>query len=195
MMFMWLLVSSAEAACEAPDSPQCSDEEPAASEPDTDFLPISRVCRKTSKLPSWRLRGRFINVGLPRWFKNGRGKVWKMELIDSRAKKGRIECTLFNEAIDKFDSIIKAHQIFKVSKGIIKKANKNFNKGSHNYEIHLDVNSKVNWEAEDDRKIPQEPVAEVVKISQLSTITNWSLVSVCGVLVDWSGNKQYRHYV
>lgn len=126
---------------------------------------------------------------MPRPFSNarGEGKIWNMELVDSSDEKGTIRCTFFTKAIERFLPVIKENQIFTVSRGTIKTANKQFNTGAHDFEMQLGEDADIKWVAEDDPTIPAKTVAKVVRISDLSTIPKGTLTSVCGIVIRSSG--------
>lgn len=135
------------------------------------------------------VKGRFINVGEPRPYTNqrGEGKIWTVDLVDSSDKYGTIRCTFFNKAVDKFLHVIKENEVYTVTKGTIKAANKKFNSGPHDFELTLGEDAEITWYAVDDPTIPTKHVPKVVPISQLASLVKNTSVSVCGVLIRLSG--------
>lgn len=99
--------------------------------------PITPISQLTNSLRRWKVLGRFINLGDVRSYvnKNGPGKIWNAELIDSPDPSGVIRCTFFSSAIQKFHGRFKEGAVYYVSKGHVKIADTRFNQGPYAFEI------------------------------------------------------------
>lgn len=172
----------------APYPPQFKPTGPVAHRTDGQFVPIRTL---SAFLGRWIVKGRFINKAEPRTYTNqrGEGKIWNIDLMDSADEGGTIRCTFFNKAIDKFYDMIKENQIYTVTKGSIKTANKKFNSGAHDFELHLGDDAEIHWCAFDDPGIPTKHVPKVIPISQLSTVPKNTSVSICGIITKLSGER------
>lgn len=163
------------------------------------YFPIKDLTQFVDRYTA--VKGRFTNVENPRTYSNskGEGKIWKMELVDSSDEKGTIRCTLFNRAVDKFLSVVKENNIFSVSRFTIKPANRKFNSGLHDFELHLGEDAEIKWEAEDDASIPTKRIAaKITYISELSAATKDSTVNICGIVIKSSGkqrNQRHDEYI
>lgn len=177
----------------APYPPEYRSSGPVAHRVDGQFVPIKAL---TAFLGRWISKGRFVNVTDPRPYTNqrGEGKIWNMDLMDSWEDRGIIRCTMFNKAIDRFQSIIRENEIYTVSKGTIKPANKKFNSGAHDFEIQLGEDSDIQWVAADDPTIPLKHVPQIVPINQLTALVKNTSVSVCGILLKCTGKLKSEEH-
>ncbi len=69
----------------------------------------------------WRLKARLVKVYPKRFYKNNKGCLMNVELMDMYGTQ--IQATFFNDACEKFEHIIKQGSIFLWSSGTVKIAN------------------------------------------------------------------------
>lgn len=108
---------------------------------------MSRVAQPISFLSpfvgrNWTIKARVTDKSDVRtWDKpNSKGSLMSFTLVDESAA---IRCTLFNDAIARFNHILAPNSIVYVSGGSIKNANKRFNSVANDYELTLDDNSQI----------------------------------------------------
>lgn len=91
---------------------------------------------------NWTIKARVTDKGDVRtWDKpNSKGSLMSFTLVDETAA---IRCTLFNDAIARFNHILAPNSVVYVSGGSIKNANKRFNSVANDYELTLDENSQI----------------------------------------------------
>jgi replication factor A1 len=83
----------------------------------------------------------------------GEGKLFSVDLLDEVG--GQIRATMFNSAADKFFPRFQMDKVYKISKGVVKMANKKFSNIPNDYEMTLNDDAEVEL-VEDDRKIAQQ---------------------------------------
>lgn len=144
------------------------------------FFPIREL--STYQGAKWTIKGRVTMRAPMRGFKkrdgNGDGKVFHVELLD--AEGGEIRASFFNEAAEKFFDLMEVGKCFKLSRGSVRIANRQYNTCKHRYELVFDKMAQVD-EVEDDQKI------ETVKyaIENLRSVKGKTLpcsVDICGVI-------------
>lgn len=174
----------------APYPPQYRSTGPVAHRTDGQYVPIRTL---TAFLGRWMVKGRFVNVGEPRPYTNqrGEGRIWNLDLVDSKDDCGTIRCTMFNKAINKFLPVIKEGEIYTVTKGQIKTANKKFNSGAHGFELHLGEDAEIHWVAKDDPMIPMKNVPQIVPIKDLASMSKNTSISIIGILIRCGGEFYY----
>eukprot|EP00958_Prasinococcus_capsulatus_P024127 scaffold3734_cov425-Prasinococcus_capsulatus_cf.AAC.5 len=141
------------------------------------ILPISQLNPYSNR---WTIKARVTQRSEPRsWNRNGRqGRVCSVELLDEHG--GEIRCTLFTEAIDKHYDVLERGNIVLVSGGNVKPKNAQFNHTKHEFEIVLDVNSRVELSL-DEIDIPCAHF-DFVPIRDVVNVPVNSLVDVIGVV-------------
>jgi len=144
------------------------------------FFPIRELSTYQAK---WTILARVTNKAQMRtWKKNDReGKVFSVDLLD--AEGGEIRASFFNDAADAFYDKLQVQKVFKMSKGSVKIANRQFNACKHRYELVFDKAAQV------------EEVQEEVKISTVSlNVENLrsvkdknkpASVDVCGIITSF----------
>eukprot|EP00913_Durusdinium_trenchii_P009338 g8776.t1 len=102
------------------------------------FFPIREL--STYQGAKWTIKGRVTMRAPMRGFKkrdgNGDGKVFHVELLD--AEGGEIRASFFNEAAEKFFDLMEVGKCFKLSRGSVRIANRQYNTCKHRYELVFD---------------------------------------------------------
>ncbi|XP_008557136.1 replication protein A 70 kDa DNA-binding subunit [Microplitis demolitor] len=90
----------------------------------------------------WVIKARVASKSDIRTWSNSRGdgKLFNMTLVD---ESGEIRCTGFTDTVDKFYNTIEVGQIYYISRGILKVANKNFNTTNNDYEMTLNIDTEI----------------------------------------------------
>lgn len=70
----------------------------------------------------------------------GSGQLMSVTFADQSAE---IRATLFNEAVEAFGNLLMEHQVYDVSKGTIKVANKMYSNVANDYEMTIDMNTSI----------------------------------------------------
>lgn len=81
---------------------------------------------------------------------DGTGKLLSFDLVDAYGTE--IQATMFNDAVDKFESLIQEKRCYIMSKGTIKPANQKFTSIKHDYTITFSPFSEIK-EIKDDGDI------------------------------------------
>ncbi|EED43919.1 replication factor-A protein 1 [Enterocytozoon bieneusi H348] len=140
------------------------------------FTPIKDI---NPFLINWKIQGRILQKTNLKKFnnKNGEGKVFSFEIMDETEQ---IKVICFGDAAEMFYPLIENNQIYSLTHGQIKMANKRFNTNNCDYEIHLDTNSIIEL-CNDASNIPMISF-KFKKINELSLIT--SLVDIVGIIKE-----------
>jgi len=109
--------------------------------------------------------------------KGGSGSLFSVDLLDSG---GEIKATFFNDAVDKWYDYLQVDQVYYISRGLLKPANKKYSTLKNDYELSLDSNS-VNMLAEDNTDIPRQTF-NFVTIDRISDYNKDMVIDVCGVV-------------
>jgi len=141
------------------------------------LLPISEISSYHSK---WSIKARVTAKSQVRTFAKGSnsGKVFSVDLLDKEG--GEIRASLFNEAVDKFDSTLQIGKCYLFSRGSVKIANRQFNPCNHRYEITFD-NKSIVVESQDDGEIKSFQF-NFVDLRAVQAKTLPAKVDLCGVL-------------
>ena len=139
-------------------------------------IPIRTVTPYQQK---WTIKGRVVSKSNMRTWNNakGEGKLFSFDLQD---ESGAIRITAFKAEADKFYEMIQVGDVFMVSRGSIKPANKQFSKLDHDYEISLNQDTLIE-PASDDDGCP-EIEYNFVTIAEIESLPAESLVDVAGVI-------------
>ena len=131
---------------------------------------------------SWTIKARVIRRAEVRNFKNqkGEGKLIAIDLKDYEGTE--ISATLFGEAVDKYDSILKQGNVYLFQNGNVKSANEKFNKVKNVMCLIFDKLSIIT-PVEDDPEI-QSTKIEWLTISKISNLTVNSFVNVMGMVIN-----------
>ncbi|KAG7605014.1 Replication protein A 70 kDa DNA-binding subunit C [Arabidopsis thaliana] len=128
----------------------------------------------------WTIKVRVTSKAELRRFNNprGEGKLFSFDLLD--ADGGEIRVTCFNDAVDQFFDKIVVGNVYLISRGNLKPAQKNFNHLPNDYEIHLDSASTIQ-SCEDDGTIPRYHF-HFRNISDIENMENNSTTDLIGIV-------------
>jgi len=156
----------------------------ASTVPDT-CMPISGLSEYS---PSWSLRVRVTSKSLVKVYTNarGEGKLFSADLADAHG--GRIRCTFFNGAVDKFLDVVQENGVYDVAGGTVKLANPAFALANSLHELSMDEAATVTRVA-DDGSIPPVRVT-LTRIRDLRNCTKNSPVDVLAVITAVSEVKE-----
>eukprot|EP01118_Nematostelium_gracile_P006199 TRINITY_DN1995_c0_g1_i1.p1 TRINITY_DN1995_c0_g1~~TRINITY_DN1995_c0_g1_i1.p1 ORF type:complete len:660 (+),score=203.99 TRINITY_DN1995_c0_g1_i1:216-1982(+) len=130
----------------------------------------------------WTIKARVTSkTGKKTWQNDrGNGRLFSVDLLDNSG--GEIRATMFNEAADHFFDIFELNQIYLISKGSLKIANKKFSNIKNEYELTLDMNTIVEL-ANDMGDIPKNQYT-FVSIDQIRNYPKDSSIDILGVVQD-----------
>ncbi|ETO08297.1 hypothetical protein RFI_29091 [Reticulomyxa filosa] len=128
---------------------------------------------------SWRIKVRVTAKDLVRPYKNdrGEGKVASLDLLDEMG--GEIRATLFNDAVDKWYSIMNKNGVYYISRGKVTVAKKQFTHIANDYSIVLDANSDIQICADD--KTIEGQKYRFTKIASIKDLNKTDFCDVIGV--------------
>jgi len=128
----------------------------------------------------FRIKGRVTNKGDMRTWQNakGSGSLFSFDLLD--AEGGEIRATCFQEMATKLFSIIVVGQVYVVSNGQVKMANKKFSTLKGEYELTLNNQTHV-MAVQDDTSIKLMHY-NFTKLAELEALPENRVVDVIGVL-------------
>ncbi|KAJ4868444.1 Replication protein A 70 kDa DNA-binding subunit E [Raphanus sativus] len=129
----------------------------------------------------WTIKARVTSKGDLRRFNNqrGDGKVFSFDLLDAHG--GEIRVTCFNDVADQFYDQIVFGNLYLVSRGKLRPAEKKYNHLPHDYEITLDNASTVQQCYEEDAAIPQN-LYNFRSIGDIESMETNSIIDVIGVV-------------
>ena len=140
-----------------PSGPSSSFSSPASSIAATasgpiNYHPISSLNPYQNR---WTIKARVTAKSDIRSWHNarGEGKLFSVDLLD--AAGGQIRATMFNDAVDKFDPLLRVDGVYVISKGQLKLANKKFSRVPNEYEVTLNSDAEVQY-VQDDGAIEQQ---------------------------------------
>ncbi|XP_061787284.2 replication protein A 70 kDa DNA-binding subunit-like isoform X2 [Nerophis lumbriciformis] len=127
---------------------------------------------------NWTVRARVTSKSNIRHWSNSRGEgsVFSFEIVD---ESGEIKITAFNNEVDKFFPLVEPNQVYLISKGSLKVANKQYNTLNNNYEMTLNANSLI-VPCQDGQGVPTVR-CDFVPIAQLENTHADTIVDVIGV--------------
>lgn len=108
---------------------------------ESNIIPISALNPYNSR---WTIKARITAKTPIRTWNNakGSGKVMSIDLLDDQ--DGEIRCTMFGDAVDKFEPVFQQNGIYYISKGSVKMGNRAFAGHLNNdYEIMLNADAEV----------------------------------------------------
>ena len=129
----------------------------------------------------WTIKARVTSKGDLRRYNNqrGDGKVFSFDLLD--ANGGEIRAACFNAVADQFYDQIVVGNLYLVSRGSLRPAQKKYNHLPHDYEITLDNASTVQQCYEEDADIPQN-LYNFRSIGDIESLETNSIIDVIGVV-------------
>lgn len=153
---------------------------PAASGPGTPgstrVHPISSLTPYQNR---WRVRARVTQKSSVRHWNNsrGEGKFFNVNLLD---ESGEIRATAFNEGVDKFYDLLEVNQVYYVSKGTLKTANKQYSNLKNDYEMTFNSDTIIE-PCNEDVDLPRVTF-EFVPINEMEKHQANAIVDVIGVV-------------
>ncbi|KNC36238.1 replication factor a protein [Plasmodium falciparum RAJ116] len=149
------------------------------------LMQINKLSQYSSK---WIIKARVQSKDNIRRYTSGskEGKVFNIELCD---EYGEIKANFFGKAVDKWFDFIEVGKIYKISKGMIKVANKKFNTLNHDYEITLDENSLIEILDEENENIPKYNY-NFISIDNIKNMNTGSFVDIIAVVLNYQEKMQ-----
>jgi replication factor A1 len=91
----------------------------------------------------WTIKARVTAKSEKKTWNNARGEgaLFSVDLLD--ASGGQIRATMFNDACTKFYDVFQVNEVYIVSKGVLKIANKKYSRLPCDYEITLNSDAEV----------------------------------------------------
>lgn len=146
------------------------------------IIPISALNPYQSR---WTIKARVTAKQELKHYTNarGEGKVFSFDLLD--AEGGEIRVTCFNAVADQFYNEIEAGNIYTISRGSLKPAQKNFNHLRNDHEIFLESTSVIQPCFEEDSLIPRVQF-HFCSIRDIEAMDNNAIVDIIGVVTSIS---------
>lgn len=103
----------------------------------------------------WKIRARVTKKGEVKNWRNSRseGKLLNFDLIDFNGTQ--ITATLFNDAVDKYEELLKDNKVYLLSGGQVKLANQKFTSIKNDFALTFDSKSEI-IEDDDDGSIVEQ---------------------------------------
>lgn len=119
---------------------------------DAQYTPIAAL---TSNTNDWIIKARLSKKYDRKAWNNqrGSGQLLNIDLVDQYGSQ--IQATMFKDAVDKFDPILKENNVYTFSNGTIKLANLKFSSIKNDFSIVLDPHAKI-VEVMDDESIQSQ---------------------------------------
>ncbi|KFK28581.1 hypothetical protein AALP_AA7G015700 [Arabis alpina] len=142
------------------------------------IIPINALSPYSGR---WTIKARVTSKGELRHYNNqrGDGKVFSFDLLD--ADGGEIRVTCFNAVADQFFDQIVVGNLYLISKGTLKPAQKNFNHLRNEYEIMLDNATTIQQCYEEDATIPRHQF-HFRSICDIENMEANSIMDVIGIV-------------
>ncbi|KAL0481650.1 replication factor A1 [Acrasis kona] len=139
---------------------------------------------------NWVIKGRVTTKSqIKEWKKaeGNSGRLFSVDLIDG--DKDEIRVVGFNECVDKYFDLFQVGEVFLISKGKLRHANRNFSPINFPYEITLDQNSIVELVG-NDQSIPKATY-NLVKLTDLRSLEDNKVIDVAGLVDSIDQCKPY----
>ncbi|KAG7542266.1 Zinc finger CCHC-type [Arabidopsis thaliana x Arabidopsis arenosa] len=142
------------------------------------IIPINALSPYSGR---WTIKARVTNKAALKQYSNprGEGKVFNFDLLD--ADGGEIRVTCFNAVADQFFDQIVVGNLYLISRGSLRPAQKNFNHLPNDYEIMLDNASTIKQCYEEDAAIPRQQF-HFCTIGDIESMENNSIIDVIGIV-------------
>ncbi|CAF2130369.1 replication protein A 70 kDa DNA-binding subunit E [Brassica rapa] len=129
----------------------------------------------------WTIKARVTSKGDLRTYNNqrGGGKVFNFDLLDRDG--GEIRVTCFNAVADQFFDQVVVGNLYLISRGNLRPAQKKYNHLPNDYEISLDEVSTIQQCHEEDAAIPQNQY-NFRSIGDIESMETNSIIDVIGVV-------------
>jgi len=127
----------------------------------------------------WTIKARVTAKSDIRTWSNarGEGKLFSIDLLDKQG--GQIKATMFGDACDKFNQIFQENQVYTVSRGNLKLANKRFSAIPNEYELTLNADADVQFVGDDEQIDSQK--FDFVGIDSLQQIAADEYADIIGI--------------
>ncbi|CAF0811887.1 unnamed protein product [Didymodactylos carnosus] len=144
---------------------------------------IEAINMLTKYLPKWTIRARVSNKTPVRSYSNGRGegKYFSCDLID---ETGEIRAVAFGDECTRFYDMLETGDIYYITKGMLKPANRRFNTLSHDFEMTLVAQTSIR-PCMDVTNIPDAQF-NFIPISDIENKLPNSFIDVIGVVTRTS---------
>ncbi|CDY23118.1 BnaC09g18720D [Brassica napus] len=131
----------------------------------------------------WTIKARVTSKGELKHYNktHGDGKLFSFDLLDADGWEIRVTC--FNEMVDKFFDVIVVGNVYLISKGTLKPAQKEYNHLPNDYELRLENGSTVEQCYEDDAAIPRNRF-RFRYISDVENMESNSIVDLIGIVLS-----------
>ncbi|SPQ96570.1 unnamed protein product (mitochondrion) [Plasmodiophora brassicae] len=131
----------------------------------------------------WQIKARVTSKSEMRTWSNakGEGKLFSFDVLD--AGGGEIRVTAFKQDADRFFDLIQVGNVYLISHGQVKPANRSFTHLKHEYEVTLGRESQIEQAPDEDGSISQMHY-EFVPINSLESYPANSFVDIIGVVTD-----------
>lgn len=142
-------------------------------------MSIFRVNNLSIDLKTWTIQVRVVKKYPVKTWKNEKnsGKYFIFDVMDG---SGQIRIAAFRELVDKFFNYIQVDNIYQISNGLIKLANKQFNSNSHEYEIVVDNSTSIIEIFDSDVSIPTQNY-NIILLNEVLEKDKGSLVDLIGI--------------
>ncbi|BAM39809.1 replication factor-A protein 1 [Theileria orientalis strain Shintoku] len=143
-------------------------------------IPPTKISDLTLYTPKWLIRARVAYKSDIRKFNNQRGEsqLFSVDLCDSN---GEIRATFFGESVNKWYTFLEEGQVYSISGGQLKPANKKFNSLRHSCELVLDEHCHIQLFQNDDT-IPSFCFS-FTPLDQIQNLKVGEQIDVIGVVV------------
>jgi replication factor A1 len=146
----------------------------------TNFHPIASLNPYNNR---WTIRARVMKKGDLRTFTSKAtgtpGSLFSVDLCDD---SGEIRATMFTEMVAIWEPKIQEGDVYIISRGQVKPANKRFNHLNNDYELTLDQNTVIQ-KAADDGAVPMIKYS-FVDISDLKNAQKDDIVDICAIVTS-----------
>lgn len=151
-------------------------------------IPIFKIEELTENIESWSINIRVFRKRSTKFWKNdkGSGKFFSFDVLD---KSGKIRITAFRELVDKYFDFIKLDNLYNISNGNIKNANKTYSNVDNDYEITLNNTSIITEITDINNEIPNITY-NIIAINEIDNKPVNETVDIIGIC--WQiGNIEY----
>lgn len=148
---------------------------------DLNSQPILAVSALNPYQNRWTIKVRVTSKSDLRRYANtrGEGKIFNADLIDEAGTE--IRMTFFNEQVDSFNDVLQPGQVYLISRGSVKPANRKFSSIKNEYEITAGSDTSIQ-PADSGGSIPQARAASYVSIDSILDRPPDDIIDVIGVV-------------
>lgn len=137
------------------------------------------------RLKSWKIEGRIISKSpIKHWKKKDKeGKLFNIIVLDNT---GEIRITAFDEIVDQFYDQLELDKIYYFSNGQIRLKNQMYNSTTHDCEIYLNNETKIDECVETTHEVPeiQYNLKTVTEIKELENNIITDIVAICSFVSE-----------